>query len=1037
MSSTPHRPDLGATRGSPHTARAGRELREVLGRARRLARRRLALVAVVDLGIAASLWTMLSVLGAALTLRGDLLWWPWALGIVGLAAALGARAIRRARADYGDEWRTAATIARTRGPVAHRPIPDEASELRHEIEAAADLARRLSGEPGPDHGHLGSSELARHYVARLETRLRHVELGLLVPRPDWRTRGLIALAMGLVGGMLQGNPDLQQGATLLREARDGRPPEPPRPLWSSLELTLVYPPHTHRPSRVVPNPSGALRVPAGTEIAVRLRATEGAEAGRLVLVHDPEEQVDAPAPARFDLDRVESSDEGAGDWWQGRFTARGSGTWSVLLLDDPSDSASARRSVPLTLELEVDAPPEVELRPLPESRQKATETDTVPIRFAARDDFGLGPATLVYELPDGTTHRIPGGEPAAGRRTWKHRVDWDLSTIPIEQRAEVVYWIEIRDTDPGLGLTPLPDPPGKVTRSARQKLVVEDEEAEHARNIQSLRELRDRAVDLLAARLITKAFDDDTGQAAAIREAREVHAGGEGLLISMAATIDDLSVDTMTRERDVATLAAVHARLDALFDQETTLHEDLPPGIEHEVEIPGFGRIMGKLDRHNDEEIEQLEDEIIRLDDLVDGQIIERMEALIARLKASQQKLVELLEQLQAGDESVKPQIQQLQQRIRDDQRRLRQARAMLGKELGEEFMNLDAFRALQKRLEAQDIQKRLEEGDIDRALEEARENLEGLQEMQDAVQDRMGQEGEASRLSPEQQARMKLLRELSRLQDEQTALRGQARRLHEQWREAVDDVAAEDAEAAGRDAAKLREQIGEVNDARLGRDAREAWEDALEALESLESRGGQDDATALELFEAAQRARRALDRASAGAPADGPEGRALRRAQKRAATLEKKLRGPLPGGSDVLDEEALESLDETRRRQAGLDKKARDLLADPVAEQLPDAGLHGMKKARKGMREGAGALERGHPDDALPRQQTAWDGLQQAIDSLREASPPPPPPSGGDSSTEAERDRSLRDELMETMREEAPEGYDDAVKHYYEELLR
>ena len=185
--------------------------------------------------------------------------------------------------------------------------------------------------------------------------------------------------MGLLGGVLQGNPDLQRGAELLVAAEDGRPPEPPRPLWSSLELTLVYPAHTHRPDRVVPNPSGALRVPAGTEVAVRLRATEPAKAGRIVLIHDPEEQVDAPAPQRFDLEPFDDGpepQEGSGQWWQGSITTRGSGTWSVVLLDDPSDSATARRSVPLALELEVDAPPEVELRPLPESRQKATETDT-------------------------------------------------------------------------------------------------------------------------------------------------------------------------------------------------------------------------------------------------------------------------------------------------------------------------------------------------------------------------------------------------------------------------------------------------------------------------------------------------------------------------------------------------------------------------------------------------------------------------------------------------------------------------------------
>ena len=43
------------------------------------------------------------------------------------------------------------------------------------------------------------------------------------------------------------------------------------------------------------------------------------------------------------------------------------------------------------------------------------------------------------------------------------------------------------------------------------------------------------------------------------------------------------------------------------------------------------------------------------------------------------------------------------------------------------------------------------------------------------------------------------------------------------------------------------------------------------------------------------------------------------------------------------------------------------------------------------------------------------------------------------DSSTEAERDRSLRDEVVEAMRDggDRDDRLDDSVKRYYEELLR
>ena len=74
---------------------------------------------------------------------------------------------------------------------------------------------------------------------------------------------------------------------------------------------------------------------------------------------------------------------------------------------------------------------------------------------------------------------------------------------------------------------------------------------------------------------------------------------------------------------------------------------------------------------------------------------------LVARLQTSQQKLIDLLEKLKAGDESVRSEIDQLQQRIREDLRRLAEARARLDKEVGQEFLNLDAFQAMEAKLQA------------------------------------------------------------------------------------------------------------------------------------------------------------------------------------------------------------------------------------------------------------------------------------------------------------------------------------------------
>ena len=138
-----------------------------------------------------------------------------------------------------------------------------------------------------------------------------------------------------------------------------------------------------------------------------------------------------------------------------------------------------------------------------------------------------------------------------------------------------------------------------------------------------------------------------------------------------------------------------------------------------------------------------------------------------------------------------------------------------------------------------------------------------------------------------------------------------------------------------------------------------------------------------------------------------------------------------------MLAPEELAELQRLGERQGGLRKQSRELLDDPVADQLPAPGRKAMRQADRGMERSVERLGRRRPGQAVDPESEAWQGLQDAIDSLRRGSPPPPPPASGDASTETERDRSLRDALMEAMREDAPAGYDEPVQRYYEELLR
>ncbi|EDM80785.1 hypothetical protein PPSIR1_12918 [Plesiocystis pacifica SIR-1] len=957
----------------------------------------------------------------------------------------------------------ARSVAAHRGPLRARATPRERERdatLRHELLGATELWLDLEREPA-DEGPARSRELAAAYVRRIGVATLDLDPRLGAHRPKLWSR-LLAATLAVAGlTTLMSTAWGQQALLITLAGADARPPPPPQDVWTRLELELDYPDYTQRAPRVVPNPSGALRIPAGTEVRLTMDLEEPAEHVRVVFVPDSVELAAAPEPEFIELAPLEPDPKPEAEVeealrWTGSFTFRGAGSWIAVLLDDPDTplARAARRSPPMRLELEPDGPPEVELLPLPEAQREASETQAVDLRFSARDDFGVVQAELVYEIDgeDGSVEggrvRLPAGTaPGGAARRWQHRHRWDLSTIPIEDRSEVSYWIEVRDNDPGLGRTPLDDGPGKVASSARQRLLVRDDEAEHAANIRDLQTIRDGAVDLLAVRLTTKVFDEPTSDAtnrliqlpARLDRARRIHLASAELLTMLADAVDALAVDAMVAERDVETLAGIHARLLELHREELALHEELPVGSEFdEGGVRKAHKLLAKLGRHNKKEVEALEDEIIRLDDLVDGQIIERMEALVARLQASQQKLVDKLEQLAAGDESVRPEIEQLEQRIREDTRRLQQAQAQLSKEVGEEWMNLDAYKAMEARMRSQQLLEQLQRGDVEGALEQARDGLDAIRQLREQVQ-RSGAEAPSPALSEEDRKRMKLLRELSRLQDEEAGVRAEAQKLHEQWRASVGDQRAEtDAtERAKQEAEKLREEVEAVNDARLSREGRTAWEDAREALDALDAAPEDADGQAgqLELFEAAQRANEALRRAKAGA--EGDEAKALDELAKRAARLQTELRGELPDPEDTLPPESTEQFEALSERQETLRERSRELLDDPAADLLPDAGEAAMRSADEGMQRAGQGLDDAALDDALDGASRAWQGLQRAIDSLRQSSPPPPQSSGGESSTEADRDRSLRDQVVEAMREGDRDDFDADTKRYYEELLR
>ncbi len=152
-----------------------------------------------------------------------------------------------------------------------------------------------------------------------------------------------------------------------------------------------------------------------------------------------------------------------------------------------------------------------------------------------------------------------------------------------------------------------------------------------------------------------------------------------------------------------------------------------------------------------------------------------------------------------------------------------------------------------------------------------------------------------------------------------------------------------------------------------------------------------------------------------------------------------------MPRPSETLTPQERESARAQAEKQSAIGKRTDDV-ADEAARRL--GKLPGMEKAEgelKGaaarMRQAAEALKRDESKGAATAERDAADRLAKLRDSMQERSM-----GGGRQSREPVRipgadesaaPRAWRQELLDAMKEKAPERFRDDVRRYYEELVR
>ena len=376
-----------------------------------------------------------------------------------------------------------------------------------------------------------------------------------------------------------------------------------------------------------------------------------------------------------------------------------------------------------------------------------------------------------------------------------------------------------------------------------------------------------------------------------------------------------------------------------------------------------------------------------------------------------------------------------------------------------EEWRNLPEMKGLQE--QARKLDDMIEKGDaadLEKALAQLGDDLRGMRKMLDQNADGFG----AERFPQENRVVADLMKKIGDIEGDERALQKETQAISEKQEAEVerrlkgqmDELMKREGEKIDRLKQKLgsvppadpesalSEEIGRARESakqmrRLlaERDLAEAKGEAERAETSLERAGEHLD----ELAEA-RRARHGGVEAERDKRADAV-GEARGLAQEIADDLSKVM----PKPSETLTPADREAARGQAEKQAAIGKRTDDM-AEEAARRL--GKMPGMEKAAgelKGagarMKEAGESLKRDESKPAATAERDAANRLGKLRDSMRERSmggaeqhrDPVRIPGADESSAP----RAWRQELLDAMKERAPERYRDEVRRYYEELVK
>ena len=795
--------------------------------------------------------------------------------------------------------------------------------------------------------------------------------------------------------------------------------------FGDVEAHIVYPGYLDRPSVTVVDPS-LLEVPRGTSIEIRatpqLAATEAALriGGRLT--------------------PMERSESGG---WFGRFVAREDGPIALRLRRPEGDWV--RDATSRDVRVIADEAPRVSLID-PADDLVLDGPEEVAVTWMVIDDVGVASVDLVVRDPRGEERRrrVASFDPGEQPRDQTSSAPLDLALLGAQPGDAVTVWVEARDGDvvsgPNLG------------RSAELTIHIASEASRRSERLAGLEALLDRGLHLLADHLERPVPEVE---AASKERFEALRPPTDGFIAALREHADALRGEEGVRASDVSVFTSMAGRVRRLLQAERVANgRRVAPLAEREA-------VDGRM-------VSELEDDVLSLDDLVGRARVEDAAEIARELEQIRREIRSLLSELRRTDSpEARQQLLAAIARAQARMQALMQRMAEMGTSVPQEFMNAGGEMPTQESANAlAELSEAIQRGD----LEGAERLVDQLERQIDQIARALGQTEQSfveARFGPRERAMANAMDSLAGLETEQQQLagRGTERRGRAAHR-ALEAIGGRDNRVGrqlAQEAGSVREALENVDRDRLAGFEQDAYDRARQRLiDTQDALSAGDLGEARRMSEAAAQdlssLSRDLDLSALMFP--GREGetredaREARNADRNLRELRRRLDEALPDVASHLEPADREQMRSDLERQR-LARDAAERLGgefDRGHEGVPlsEDAARELNEVAESMQRANRALEGGDPLESARHQEDAARRLTELRERLEnEQQSGGQGGEGGSSEPDFRRPvdipdadqfegpMEMRRRLLDAMREAPPEGYEDAVRRYYEGLLR